>query len=40
VAIPAVAAYNHFNNKTQRFGEEMGWISEEILESLAEKSHR
>lgn len=40
VAIPAVAAYNYFNNRTQRFGEEMSWISEEILESLSEKSHK
>ncbi|MBI3553262.1 MAG: MotA/TolQ/ExbB proton channel family protein [Elusimicrobia bacterium] len=40
VAIPAVAAYNHFNHRTQRFAEEMGWISEEILESLSEKTHR
>jgi biopolymer transport protein ExbB/TolQ len=40
VAIPAVVAYNHFNTRTQRFGEEMAWISEEILESLSEKSHR
>lgn len=40
VAIPAVAAYNYFNNRTQRFGEEMNWISEEILESLSEKSRK
>ncbi len=40
VAIPAVAAYNHFNNRALRFAEEMGWISEEILQSLAEKSHK
>src|SRR3989338_5226960 len=38
VAIPAVAAYNYFNNRTQRFAEEMSWVSEEILESLSEKT--
>ena len=40
VAIPAVAAYNYFNTRTQRFGEEMTWISEEILESLAERPRK
>lgn len=40
VAIPAVAAYNYFNTRTQRFGEEMNWISEEILESLTEKPRK
>lgn len=38
VAIPAVAAYNHFNQNSARFAEEMGWISEEILQHLAEKA--
>jgi biopolymer transport protein ExbB/TolQ len=36
VAIPAVAAYNYFNNRADRFAEEMDWISSEILEHLAE----
>jgi biopolymer transport protein ExbB/TolQ len=40
VAIPAVFAYNYFNQRSQRFCEEMGWISEEILESLSQKAHR
>lgn len=40
VAIPAVAAYNYFNHRASRFSDEMGWISEEILESLAEKAHK
>lgn len=40
VAIPAVAAYNFFNSRTQRFTEEMSWVSEEILESLSEKANK
>lgn len=40
VAIPAVWAYNHFNTRSARFLEEMGWISDEILESLSEKAHK
>ncbi len=41
VAIPAVFAYNYFNSRSSRFSEEMGWISEEILEALSsEKAHR
>jgi biopolymer transport protein ExbB/TolQ len=35
VAIPAVAAYNHFNTRIARFGEELGWMAEEVLESLS-----
>jgi biopolymer transport protein ExbB/TolQ len=34
VAIPAVAAYNHFNTKLARFQEELGWMAEEVLENL------
>ena len=40
VAIPAVWSYNWFNTRTSAFLEEMGWISEEILESLSEKAHK
>lgn len=40
VAIPAVAAYNYFNSRAAKFADEMSWISEEIIESLAEKAHR
>lgn len=40
VAIPAVCAYNYFNQRAVRFGEEMAWIADEILESLSEKAHR
>jgi len=40
VAIPAVCAYNYFNQRAARFAEEMGWISDEILESLSEKAHK
>lgn len=36
VAIPAVFAYNYFNQRSARFAEETAWIAEEILESLAE----
>lgn len=35
VAIPAVAAYNHFNTRIARFGEELGWMAEEVLENLS-----
>ncbi len=35
VAIPAVAAYNHFNTRITRFGEELGWMAEEVLENLS-----
>jgi biopolymer transport protein ExbB/biopolymer transport protein TolQ len=40
VAIPAVWAFNYFNGRASRFLEEMGWLSEEILETLSEKAHR
>jgi biopolymer transport protein ExbB/TolQ len=40
VAIPAVAAYNYLNHQAARFGEEMGWISEEVLDSLTEKTRK
>lgn len=40
VAIPAVVAYNYFNQRAAAFAEEMGWITEEILESLSEKARK
>ena len=40
VAIPAVFAYNYFNNRATRFSEELTWVSEEILEALSEKAHK
>ncbi|MBI5622864.1 MAG: MotA/TolQ/ExbB proton channel family protein [Elusimicrobia bacterium] len=40
VAIPALAAYNYFNLQASRFSDEMGWLSEEIIEKLSEKAHR
>ncbi|HVC09324.1 MAG TPA: MotA/TolQ/ExbB proton channel family protein [Elusimicrobiota bacterium] len=40
VAIPAVAAYNYFNSRTESFAEEMDWISDEILDSLSDKAHK
>ncbi|MBI4060691.1 MAG: MotA/TolQ/ExbB proton channel family protein [Elusimicrobia bacterium] len=39
VAIPAVAAFNHFNQKISRFEEELGWMIDEVLDGLAER-HR
>lgn len=38
VAIPAVAAYNYFNARASKFNEEMHWIGDEIIESLASKA--
>jgi biopolymer transport protein ExbB/TolQ len=40
VAIPAVAAYNYFNNQSARFFDETRWLGEEIIESLADKAHK
>ncbi|MBI4678080.1 MAG: MotA/TolQ/ExbB proton channel family protein [Elusimicrobia bacterium] len=40
VAIPALAAYNYFNQRSAKFAEEMSWISEEIIEKLSEKAVR
>ncbi|HAM34954.1 MAG TPA: hypothetical protein DEB40_04070 [Elusimicrobia bacterium] len=40
VAIPAVAAYNYFNHQASRFGEEMAWVSDEVLDSLTERARR
>ena len=40
VAIPAVAAYNYFNHQASRFGEEMSWACDEILDRLTEKVRR
>lgn len=39
VAIPAVAAFNHFNQRIARFAEELGWMVEEILDGLSERIH-
>ena len=38
VAIPAVAAFNHFNQKIARFQEELNWMVDEVLDSLAERA--
>ncbi len=40
VAIPAVAAYNYFHQRTAQFEDEMRWISEEILQSLTERAKK
>jgi biopolymer transport protein ExbB/TolQ len=39
VAIPAVVAFNHLARRAQGFAQEMDWISDEILEKLAEETH-
>ncbi|MDE2491042.1 MAG: MotA/TolQ/ExbB proton channel family protein [Elusimicrobia bacterium] len=38
VAIPAVAAFNHFNGRIARYQEELGWTVEEILDGLSERA--
>lgn len=40
VAIPAVWAYNFLNARAVQFSEEMSWLTDEILERLAEKAHK
>jgi biopolymer transport protein ExbB/biopolymer transport protein TolQ len=40
VAIPAVAAYNHFNQKIARFQEDLGWMVDEVLDGLSERTPR
>lgn len=40
VAIPAVAAFNHFNQRIVRFQEELGWMVEEVLDGLSERTTR
>lgn len=40
VAVPAVAAYNYFNHRATAFAEQMGWITEEILDGLTEKARK
>jgi biopolymer transport protein ExbB/biopolymer transport protein TolQ len=40
VAIPAVAAFNHFNQRIARFEEELRWMIDEILDGLAQRAHR
>lgn len=40
VAIPAVAAYNYLNHRAARFGEDMAWASDEVLDSLTEKARK
>jgi len=38
VAIPAVAAFNFFNQRIARFQEDLGWMVEEVLDGLAERT--
>jgi len=40
VAIPAVAAYNYLNHRAARFGEDLGWAGDEVLDSLTEKARK
>jgi len=40
VAIPAVAAFNHFNSRISRFDEELRWMIDEVLDGLAERAHK
>ena len=40
VAIPAVAAFNHFNQKIARFSEDLNWTVEEVLDVLTERAER
>jgi biopolymer transport protein ExbB/TolQ len=40
VAIPAVAAYNYFNHRAARFGEEMACVTDEVLDGLTEKARK
>jgi len=40
VAIPAVAAFNHFNQKISQFESELRWMIDEVLDGLAERAHR
>jgi biopolymer transport protein ExbB/TolQ len=40
VAIPAVAAYNYLNHRAARFGENLGWACDEVLDSLTEKARK
>lgn len=40
VAIPAVAAFNHFNQQIARFHEDLVWMVDELLDGLAERAHR
>ena len=40
VAIPAVAAYNYFNHRAARFGDDVGWACSEVLDNLTEKARR
>ncbi|MBI3563902.1 MAG: flagellar motor protein MotA, partial [Elusimicrobia bacterium] len=40
VAIPAVAAFNHFSQKIVRFQEELGWMVEEVLDGMSERPAR
>ncbi|HBL18631.1 MAG TPA: hypothetical protein DD417_18195 [Elusimicrobia bacterium] len=36
VAIPAIVAYNYFTSRANRFSDELRWITDEILDRLAE----
>ena len=37
VAVPAIVAYNYFNQKILHFADEVRWVSDEIIQKLSEK---
>jgi biopolymer transport protein ExbB/TolQ len=40
VAIPAVAAFNHFNQRISQFEAELRWMIDEVLDGLSERAHK
>lgn len=40
VAIPAVAAFNYFNQRIARYQEDLGWMVDEVLDGLSERAVR
>ncbi|MCX5794036.1 MAG: MotA/TolQ/ExbB proton channel family protein [Elusimicrobia bacterium] len=40
VAIPAVAAYNYLNHRAARFGEDLNWACDEVLDGLTAKARQ
>lgn len=40
VAIPAVAAFNFFNQRISQFEAELRWMIDEVLDGLSERAHR
>ena len=40
VAIPAVAAFNYFNQRISQFEAELRWMIDEVLDGLSERAHK